>query len=262
MSANTTIVDKIHGSLTGLHSTAETIGLPKAIKNKVVSFYQRRVKKTYILNAEDSRYPLICRYNSSDQYVFETVFDQNEYGCLNDVQNVRLIVDCGANVGYSSAYFLTRFPQANIIAIEPDSNNFNIMKRNLKSYGDRVTSYNAGVWSETTGLKVCRGTYRDGLAWATQVRKCLPDETPDVQAVDIGTILRNSGFDKIDILKIDIERSEIELFARNFSHWLGKTRNLVIELHDKECEDVFYKAISGYPFTLSKSLEVVVCKSA
>jgi hypothetical protein len=42
---------------------------------------------------------------SSDLHVFRQIFVEREYGCLDDLADVRLIIDCGANAGYSSGSF-------------------------------------------------------------------------------------------------------------------------------------------------------------
>ena len=245
-------------------------GFLNTLRNKWGSLYNNRIRRgmgakvegtTYTLRSRASKYPLHCRLNSSDPYVFYQVFMEHEYAVLKDLKNVRLIIDCGANVGYSAAYFLTLYPEARLIAVEPDSNNFAILERNLKPYGDRVHLYMAGVWSHTTGLTVCRGTYRDGAEWSTQVRASLPGETPDVEAIDIGTLLKESGLDQIDMLKIDIEGSETVVFGENYEAWLRKTRNMAVEIHDDECERVFQAAIAGYPYVVSRNENVVVCKT-
>ena len=51
---------------------------------------------------------LFVRRGSSDLDVFDQIFIQNEYGCLDDLTDVRFVIDCGANVGYSSVP--TSFP--------------------------------------------------------------------------------------------------------------------------------------------------------
>ena len=124
-----------------------------------------------------------------------------------------------------------------------------MLRRNMQPYGDRASLRHAGVWSHPADLVVCRNAFRDGGAWATQVRECGDGEAADVRATDIATLLAESGCDVIDILKIDIERSELAVFARNFEPWLGRVRNLVIELHDEECHRVFFQALSLTPTT-------------
>ena len=82
-----------------------------------------------------------------------------------------------------------------------------------------------------------------------------------MRATDINTLLAESGSDAIDLLKIDIERSEVEVFARNFEPWLGRVRNLVIELHDEECRRVFFQALSPYAYDLSEVGELTICRN-
>ncbi len=217
-------------------------------------------EKVYLLRAGSSAWPLQVRANTSDKKVFCMIHVDREYAPLDDLDDVRLVVDCGANVGYASAYFLSRFPQARVVAVEPDDRNFEMLRRNMQPYGDRASLRHAGVWSHPAALVVCRSAYRDGGAWATQVRECQGGEAADVQATDIGTLLAESGCDVIDILKIDIERSELVVFARNFEPWLGRVRNLVIELHDEECRQVFFQALSPYTYDLCQSGELTICK--
>lgn len=182
-----------------------------------------------------------------------------EYRCLDGLKAPRLIIDCGANVGYSAAYFLSRHPGARVIAVEPESGNFRTLRANVRRFGSRVRTVRAGVWSHRCGLKVERSGYRDGREWAAWVRECRPDEAPDVRATDIQTLLRGSGEERISILKIDIERSELQVFSVNYKFWLSRCDAIVIELHDAECEAVFHQAIEGQNFSVSRCGELTVC---
>ena len=264
------LLDSIKGGVSRFQYSVKGIGFANTVRNTLGSVYHNRLRRgmgadvkgaTYTLRTHASKFPLHCRLNSSDPFVFGQVFLEKEYAVLENLKNVRLIIDCGANVGYSAAYFLTLYPEAHLIAVEPDSANFAILERNLKPYGTRVKLVKAGIWSHKTGLTVCRSSYRDGAEWAVQVRASLPGETPDVEAIDIGTLLGESGFEQIDMLKIDIERSETVVFSDHYEEWLGKTRNIAIELHDEECERIFHSAIAGYPFTVTHNENVYLCKT-
>lgn len=57
-------------------------------------------------------HPQICRARTSDHYVFAQVFVDLAYGSVPKGQQPDLIIDCGANVGYSAAYFLSRSSNA------------------------------------------------------------------------------------------------------------------------------------------------------
>ncbi len=210
------------------------------------------------LHVKGSRHPLYARYGTSDLAVFRQIFLDREYAALELGKAPQLVIDCGANVGYSSRYFLSAYPQAKVIAIEPDEHNFSICEKNLAPYRGRVALQRAAVWSRRTGLKVVRGQYRDGREWATQVRECTEGESPDVEALSLAEVLSESGCDTIDLLKVDIERAELALFSPPCDEWLGRTKNIVIELHDQECQDVFFTALRGYDYAMSRHGELTL----
>ncbi len=214
------------------------------------------------LRSAAALHPLQCRRGSSDLDVFGQIFVGREYRCLDDVTDAGLIVDCGANVGYSAAYFLSRFPRAEIIAVEPDPANFAALSANLAPYGSRQKALCTGVWSHTTDLVISEVPFRDGREWSQTVRPARAGESGAMKAVDIGSILASSGHDRIAILKVDIEGAESEVFAStsNYQEWIGKVDNLVIEIHSEAAKTIVLAAVANRGFTTSQCDELVVCK--
>lgn len=228
--------------------------------------HRRQTKHTYALHTRYAQFPLWVRPNTSDISVFRQIFIEHEYSCLDDLADAGLIIDCGANVGYSSAYLLSRFRKSRIICIEPEPSNFTMLKENLKPYGERVVLIQAGVWSHKTELRISNAAYRDCGKWATQVRECMQGESGELQAVDLLSLLDESGFDRISILKMDIEGAEAIVFSKNFEDWLRRTDNLVIELHDDSMfgpasELVKNAVCRDERFKVSRSGELTVFKS-
>jgi FkbM family methyltransferase len=272
MSINATLIQQIPASLTNqinsLTRLSSQMGFRGAItyriKNKLLHLLSRFgmeiANKQFCIPMKGCKYPLWIRYGASDIHVLYQILIEQEYSCLSDVINPKLIIDCGANVGYSSVYFLNKYPDAYVIAVEPDDSNFELCRKNLLPYGDRFLLIKSGVWSREVGLKILKGQYRDGREWSVQVRECEPHEEPDIHAVDIGTLLSKSGFEYIDILKVDIERSELVVFSENYENWLNRVKNMVIELHDEECEKIFFKALERYEYNRSNCGELTVCK--
>ena len=212
----------------------------------------------YRLCSRFSPGPVFVRAGSSDRRVFRQVLINLEYDCFQKVREPRLIVDCGANVGYASLYFLGRYPGAHVIAIEPESGNVSLLKRNTAPFGKRITVFQAGVWSHATGLTIRRGQFGDGREWATQVVETPAGGTPDIPAVDLVEVLAASGFSRIDILKVDIERAERVLFGPGAERWLDRVDNLAVELHDGECERILFEAVQGRNYALSRHGELTV----
>jgi len=205
-----------------------------------------------------AHHPLVARLGSSDLDVFRQIFVHREYRCLDHVRHAAFIIDCGANVGYSAAYFLTRFPRAELVAIEPDDGNFSVLARNLLPYGPRARALRTGVWSHATRLVVSEASHGDNREWARTVREARPEEPGGMPAVDVGSLLDASGHERISILKIDIEGAEAVVFGAACP-WLDRVDNMVVELHGPGCRAALLRAVEGRGFRISECEELTVC---
>jgi hypothetical protein len=75
--------------------------------------------------------PTWLRPDSSDLLTMREVFLDRDYDFpVRD--NVKYIVDAGANIGLASIFFANKYPDAKIIAIEPEKENFLLLKRNAQ----------------------------------------------------------------------------------------------------------------------------------
>jgi FkbM family methyltransferase len=210
-------------------------------------------------------HPLHIRLRgSSDISVFDQIFVFQEYKCLSDINEPLRILDLGANVGFSSAYFLSIYPNARVLAVEPDDRNLQMCRINLSSYGDRVVLLHGAVWSKPTKLRVLKGSFGDGREWATQVEEVntAQDELAEVEAWDVGTLIEMIGGKSLDLLKMDIEGAERFVFGGHPSgDWLRRVRNICIELHGKDCEEAFFSALANFDYEVSHSGELTICRN-
>jgi hypothetical protein len=111
-----------------------------------------------------------------------------------------------------------------------------------------------GVWNKTTKLIIKNYT---GRAFEFVTEEVIPNTNVTsenlIDTIAINDILSkyaNESEGIIDLLKVDIEGSENELFRTNYE-WLRKTRAIVIEFHNhfrSDCSDVFHEAVSKYHF--------------
>ena len=198
---------------------------------------------------------VLLRIGTSDYDVFVQVFAQSEYGALPDSVVPGLIVDCGANVGYAAVYLLDKYRNAELIAIEPDPANAELARRNLAAYASRATVVQGAVWSHAAPLRMLRGQFRDGREWAFQVEEVPAGTTPEMRGIDLGELI---GSRTVELLKIDIERAELELFTRPCP-WLASVRNIAIELHDEACSEAFHCALAPYEYDESSEGDLTYC---
>jgi hypothetical protein len=77
------------------------------------------------VTVSDIKYPFRVRLKTSDVKAFEQVIYEKEYEmALSRPPSV--ILDAGANIGLASIYFANRYPNAKIIAVEPEKSNFEL----------------------------------------------------------------------------------------------------------------------------------------
>ncbi len=217
----------------------------------------RRVR----IKPPDLDFPVEVRmYPSSDDFVFDQIFVQHEYAALCDrVPNAACIMDLGANVGYASALLASRYPSAQIVCVEPEPGNYEQCRQNLAPYGARIDALQGAVWARCSRLALATGANCDGREWATQVAEARDPEQARVEAWDMPALLDRTGQPHIDILKIDIEGSEAEVFAANTDRWLPRVRNICIELHGDRCREVFLNALRDYDYEMLSSGEFTLC---
>lgn len=211
------------------------------MKDKIFGLFTRILARFYSFKYP----PLIVRKGTSDEAVFRDIFLFREYDISFDFVP-EYIIDAGANVGYFSVLYSSKFPNAKIIAIEPESSNFEVLTKNIEKFPN-VHAVNAGLWPTSTFLKVV-DLQKTGN-WGFVVEEVSASEKYDVKTVTVLELLKKYNFDRIDILKIDIEGAEKELFSENYEEWIGKVKVIIIELHDwlkKGAADNFYSAINKY----------------
>jgi len=136
-----------------------------------------------------------------------------------------LIVDAGANIGASVVYFAGIFPKCRILAIEPEKNNCEVLRRNCA--GLNVELLEGGVGSTAGSLYLNDSKNGD---WSFRLDTHGEYPVPVFAAASIVADETARGVPPF-IFKIDIEGGEDDLFRDNTS-WVRRFPLLIIELHD------------------------------
>ena len=139
-----------------------------------------------------------------------------------------VILDCGANIGLSTIYFKTIYPNAIVHTFEPDAALFEILSKNMHSNQfKQVELHQAAIWTEHTTLsfdnKGSEGSHIDTSGQSTN----------KVNAIKLSSILAN--LDVVDFLKMDIEGAEYEV-VKDCAEHLHKIEHFFLEYHGKASE--------------------------
>lgn len=141
-----------------------------------------------------------------------------------------LIIDCGANVGFSSLYFARTYPSSKILAIEPESSNFEFLNGNCKKFKN-IKPLKAAVSCKNEPVVIVDRASKNN---AFQVVRPLNEIKQDlsIPSITINEIIKKYSIDAFPfIIKIDIEGFESDLFESNLD-WIETTPIIIIELHD------------------------------
>lgn len=152
------------------------------------------------------------------------------YQSILDADELPVIFDFGANIGASAKYFNLEWPEALIVCVEPDRDNFDLAKLNNNSQ-------NVKFYFGAVGSKVGKANLLDPGVGNNGYRT----ETSEGGSVRIFSVYEllereakrdtKSRMLRPFIAKIDIEGAEDELFSEN-ADWSKSFELLIVELHD------------------------------
>jgi len=223
---------------------------------KAVSFYSKIKNGNFSeLVTPNLSFPFQLRNNPFDYATFEEVV-------LNETYDLPLpfvpeyIIDGGGNIGLTACFFATKFPRATIVTVEPDDENFLLLQSNCKKYPG-IRPLKCGIWKNNTHLQIENTEVGNNAFMVTETS----EKDGTIKAVTVSSLMEQFNMPHIDILKLDIEGSEKEVFEQGSEKWLPLTKVLVIELHDKMksgCSRSVFHAMGKYDFSFDMKGENVI----
>ena len=231
--------------------TVRVLGLFRAIKHQYNSNHGHATHK---IRPFGYKYPLYLRSNTSDYNTFFQVITSKGYKLPVSIEPTT-IIDCGANIGLTTVYYKNLYPNSQIIAIEPEKSNYDLLTKNTDKF-DNVTCIQRGIWNKSCYLKIKN---ESAEKWAFQLEET--DEKTDISALSITDIIKQYNLKKIDVLKIDIEGTEKQIFMNGYEEWLPLVKVLMIELHDNctsGCSMALFSALNGFNFSVDFQGETLI----
>ncbi|WP_210518688.1 FkbM family methyltransferase [Hymenobacter terricola] len=218
-----------------LHSRAAARG------GKAPTATQKTEQVAYPLNLANAPNATVLRTYAGDLSILYEIFWQRAYD-LPQLQNgtFRTVVDVGANVGLAALYFLERFPVSRLICVEPEPANFRLLQTNLR--GTSAVALQAA-------LAATDGTVRiDSSPQAYNAKISAETGTTEVAAISMPTLLQSQRLFWVDLLKIDIEDYEQQVFTGP-SDWLAQVGVLLIEIHSTASQLAVREAVQAQGFS-------------
>jgi FkbM family methyltransferase len=185
------------------------------------------------------------RREGSDWNMFSEVLLGEVYKpVLDHLNDCQYVIDLGANIGLASLYFAEKFP-CQIVAVEPHPETFELLNTNLSklSQSGRSRTLQAAVWDTAVSLQAISAVRNPNHFSEFSVQ----EGKGSIVGMTVNDIIDYSGFPRVDLLKIDIEGAETQLFKSDLT-WLSRVRCMAIEFHGASRAATEFDKVMGPDF--------------
>ncbi|MGD2113572.1 MAG: amino acid adenylation domain-containing protein, partial [Acidobacteriota bacterium] len=209
--------------------------------------------------------PVIHLNRSETEFVYEEIFDEESYLRQGITLPAGAVVfDVGANIGLFDLFLAHRDPSVRIYAFEPVPPIFEVLRLNTEIHGIPARLFDHGLASApgtaTFGyfqnVSILSGRYVDADAERETVRRFLQTEARERSVAvseaelerllderlerrsfrcalkTLSQVIREHGVNRIDLLKVDVEKAEEDVLDGLSDEDWPKVRQLVAEVHD------------------------------
>lgn len=198
-----------------------TLAILEILKHKLTEVHPR-TPGVFPMPSGHFRFPSLATFAVQ----FEEIFHREVYRFEPDNPAPR-IIDCGGNMGMSALWFKLNYPDSRLTIMEPDPDHAAMIKSNLTTAG--VTGWSclqAAVSDHDGDMGFERSGHDTG--------KLNASSEFTVPLVDIVSLIT----DDVDLLKIDIEGGEFDVFRRLCeSGAINRIRCIASEIHLREDEE-------------------------
>jgi FkbM family methyltransferase len=214
------------------------LGLALPIKRRVSFLRSRGLRLRLRKLGKEFSFTIVDR---ADYVILDEVLVADAYE-LPELMDPSAIIDLGANVGASVAFFRLRYPNASIFACEPSPAVFGRLQKNVGAM--KNVSLRRTAVTDHTGSLPFRVSDESLMS---SLDTSVPGRVVTVETRTLDDLMADFSLDELDLLKIDIEGAEFEVL-RSFSG-LDRTHAVVGEVHLDLMEqslDEFFALLDGF----------------
>ncbi len=221
------VADIIKVLLHKKNSFAERWNIAKALMSIKMAGLTKKLNEPFVFFLGNLK--INCLYNKDIGFLVKEIFAEEVYA-LKKIAGAKTILDMGANIGLSAAYFKMQFPDAAIEAYEPDKNSFRLLQKNISENNFKsICTYEMAV-SNQSGFLFSADAEEKASVNSKFVEEGKMEDNK-VAAKDIADILIKS----FDIIKMDIEGGEWKLFGKIMDeNMITKANHWFVEFHEIE----------------------------
>jgi FkbM family methyltransferase len=166
------------------------------------------------------------RSHTTDISVLKELLVGDSYEPLPVDRSVKTVIDLGANVGLSHRWLRSRYPEARFVCVEPDPGNLEILRANVRAVDDTAVIHAACVGGRERRVTMATTSGEWGFRMSDA-----EDADGGIDVITMDALLADAGFDRVGVLKCDIEGAEAEVFA-DCASWIDRVDAMSVECHN------------------------------
>jgi amino acid adenylation domain-containing protein/FkbM family methyltransferase len=194
------------------------------------------------------------------ELLYEELFvEQNYLRHGVELRDGDCVFDVGANIGLFTLFVFTRCRAARVFAFEPIPRTYEALSANISLYGLNAVAYNCGVADRAGAatftfypkVSASSGMYADATAEERVTRAFMANqdgrlvafadelmegrferELYECRLVTLSEVIEEQGVGQIDLLKVDVEKSECDVLRGLRDEDWAKVKQVVAEVHD------------------------------
>lgn len=187
----------------------------------------------------DVQYSFVGRDDSgSDHLVVRETWVENVYQIFGrDFSDTNTMLDIGANIGAVTVFAASL--GADVVAVEPEPENRALLVDNIARNGvsGQCRVFDVAVMGEGGVVNVEAGHGHSRVVGAPN------GHTVEVEAVSLAGLLDRAGWSCVDVVKVDVEGAEYQIFGAASSEVLRRIRYLTLEF-DATDDETFGAVVS------------------
>jgi FkbM family methyltransferase len=184
------------------------------------------------------------RFRQRDIYVIGEILHDRVYQIRSPLPPQPVIIDAGANIGLATLWFAATYPGAHLHCFEPESAAFALLEHNVHHI-PRARCQRAALGARTGEISLHvtengsdHSVFDTGIAARTDI----------VPSLRLGEYLEAQGVERVDLLKLDVEGSELAVLEGLGEH-VDRVGTIVGEFHGRLVDEgAFYRLLrhQGY----------------
>ena len=164
---------------------------------------------------------------------------------IENIQNVKVVVDLGANIGLFAIYNNSYHKNAKLICIEPEAQNYKLLKKNIKMNNIKAITLQKAITDKQSNKLI--KIYKSKSSTGYSINSNYSDEEEFFEAIGITLekVCVENNIRSIDILKCDIEGAEKNIFINILGEFKNKIKYIILEYHSEEIRKIVIRSLKS-----------------